>query len=103
VTVLLLFDCQKELHFQDPKRNHGDPSQIDAERVRTPHECMLRLHMALQIQNQSETGHQCELKTFGVQSSHAKKKEFHRLSTRPLTHLWTKRVVVSSPWTDHES
>jgi hypothetical protein len=60
VTVLLLFDCQKELHYQDPERNHGDPSQIGAEKVRTLRECMLRLLVELQIQSQSETVRQCE-------------------------------------------
>jgi hypothetical protein len=66
VTVLLLFDCPTVLHFQDPKRNHGDLSQICAKTVHTLHECMPPLLLvALQIQNQSKTVRQCESKIFG--------------------------------------
>jgi hypothetical protein len=34
VTVRLLFGCQTELHYPDPKRSPGDLSQIYAETAR---------------------------------------------------------------------
>jgi hypothetical protein len=51
VTLLLLFDCQTELHFQDPKRNRGDPSQICAKKVHTLHEwrCKYKINLKLSV------------------------------------------------------
>jgi hypothetical protein len=60
VTVILLFDCRTELHYQDPKRSPGDPSQICAGTVCTLHECMPQLLLALRIRNQSESVRQYE-------------------------------------------